>query len=194
MGQASDEIKGHIGSTREDLRTNLEELERRVKSAVDWRERFRRNPALGVGLAVGGGFLLASITTRRSRRAAVRYESAPPAYPRRGPVQNLLDNLQRTLIGFVVARAADLATGVLLGPTRRVHEGAAASGAGVQGEGDYRAARRYRRSAETFAHTADVGRAARQAAPRNREEAEEMAEAEAAGRARARGPRGTGRI
>jgi|HubBroStandDraft_1064217.scaffolds.fasta_scaffold31611_6 hypothetical protein len=47
MGQTSDEIEIHISNTREDLRTNLDELEGRVKSAVDWRERFRRNPALG---------------------------------------------------------------------------------------------------------------------------------------------------
>ena len=186
MGQTSDQIESHIRNTREDLRTNLDELEGRVKSAVDWRERFRRNPALGVGLAVGAGFLLASITTRPSRRAAVRRESAPAPYPRRGAVQSVLDNLQSTLIGFVAARAADLATGVLLGPARRVQGRAAASGEDVQGEGDYRAARRYRRSAETFAHTADVDRAARQAAPANRDEAEEMAAAEAEGRARAR--------
>jgi hypothetical protein len=186
MGQTSDEIESHISNTREDLRTNLDELEGRVKSAVDWRERFRRNPALGVGVAVGAGFLLASITTRPSRRAAVRRESAPAPYPRRGAVQSVLDNLQSTLIGFVAARAADLATGVLLGPARRVQGRAAASGEDVQGEGDYRAARRYRRSAETFAHTADVDRAARQAAPANRDEAEEMAAAEAEGRACAR--------
>ncbi|MGB6605209.1 MAG: hypothetical protein WA747_12495 [Steroidobacteraceae bacterium] len=186
MGQTSDQIESHIRNTREDLRTNLDELEGRVKSAVDWRERFRRNPALGVGLAVGAGFLLASITTRPSRRAAVRLESAPAPYRRRGPVQSLLDNVQSTLIGFVAARAADLATGVLLGPARRVDERAAASAEDVQGEGDYRAARSYRRSAETFAQTADVDRAARRAAPRNRTEAEEMAAAEAQGRARAR--------
>src|SRR5690242_17547399 len=184
MGQTSDEIESHIRSTREDLRSNLEELEGRVKSAVDWRERFRRNPALGVGLAVGGGFLLASLTTRPRR--SVRYDPAPPSYARRGHFQNLLDNVQSTLIGIAAARAADLVAGALLGPSRRAvdESAAAADGDEVQGEGDYRAARRYRRAAESFAHNVDTERAARRAAPRNATEAAAMAQAEAEGQAR----------
>lgn len=185
MGQTGDEIEGHIRSTREELRSNLQELEGRVKSAVDWRERFRRNPALGVGLAVGGGFLLAALTARSSRRVFVNEHDAAPAYAHRGRARNVLNNVQSTLIGIAVARAAELATALLVGSARRIHEGAA-DGGDVQGEGDYRAARRYRRSAETFAHTADVARAARQAAPTSSNEAAEMREAEAQGRARAR--------
>ena len=84
MGQTGDEIEGHIRTTREELRSNLQELEGRVKSAVDWRERFRRNPALGVGLAVGGGFLLAALTARSSGRVVVHEENADPAYAHRG--------------------------------------------------------------------------------------------------------------
>ena len=186
MGQTGDEIEGHIRSTREELRSNLQELEGRVKSAVDWRERFRRNPALGVGLAAGGGFLLAALTLRSSRRAVVQERDAAPVYTHRGHTRNVMNNVQSTLIGIAVARAAELATALLLGSARRVYEGDAAGGGDVQGEGDYRAARRYRRSAEAYAHTADVTRAARQAAPKNPNEAAEMREAEAQGRARAR--------
>jgi hypothetical protein len=186
MGQTGDEIEGHIRTTREELRSNLQELEGRVKSAVDWRERFRRNPALGVGLAVGGGFLLAALTARSSARVVVHEEDAAAAYAHRGHARNVLNNVQSTLIGIAVARAAEFATALLLGSARRVDEGDAAGGGDVQGEGDYRAAGRYRRSAERFAHTADVARAARQAAPTNPTEAAEMREAEAQGRARAR--------
>jgi hypothetical protein len=57
----------------------------------------------------------------------------------------------------------------------------------VQGEGDYDAARRYRRGVESFVATADIDRAAHEAAPRTRKEAAEMDAAEAAGRSRARG-------
>lgn len=186
MGQTGDEIEDHIRSTREELRSNLQELEGRVKSAVDWRERFRRNPAGGLGLAVAGGFLLATITKRPSSRVAVREKPAELPYARRGHAQSVLSNVQSALIGIAVARAAELATALLLGQARRVGEGDAASGEDVQGEGDYRAAGRYRRSAERFAHTADVELAARQAAPRNRDEAEVMREAEVQGRSRAR--------
>jgi len=57
------------------------------------------------------------------------------------------------------------------------------SGAGhLQGEGDYASARRYDSAVRRFVRRADIEGAARAAAPRNKREAEEMAEAEAAGR------------
>ncbi|MGO9935420.1 MAG: hypothetical protein ACLPV8_26910 [Steroidobacteraceae bacterium] len=52
----------------------------------------------------------------------------------------------------------------------------------LQGEGDYEAARRYDRAARKFVQHADISRAARAAALRNKREAEEMAAAEAIGR------------
>src|SRR5579871_1299081 len=52
----------------------------------------------------------------------------------------------------------------------------------LQGEGDYEAARRYDKGVQKFAQHADIERAARAAAPRNKREAQEMAEAEAIGR------------
>jgi hypothetical protein len=57
----------------------------------------------------------------------------------------------------------------------------------IQGEGDYEAARRYRRGVESFVASANIERAARNAAPRSPREASDMAAAEAAGRRRARG-------
>jgi bacterioferritin len=52
----------------------------------------------------------------------------------------------------------------------------------LQGEGDYEAARRYDSAVRRFVRHADVARAARAAAPRNKREAQEMATAEASGR------------
>lgn len=57
----------------------------------------------------------------------------------------------------------------------------------VQGEGNYRAARRYRQSVESFVGSHDIEKAARAAAPRNRRDAKEMSRAEAVGRSHARG-------
>jgi bacterioferritin len=58
----------------------------------------------------------------------------------------------------------------------------ARSGAVVQGEGDYRAARRYERAVKHYLRSADVDRAVRNAAPRNAREARELGAAEEAGR------------
>jgi hypothetical protein len=57
----------------------------------------------------------------------------------------------------------------------------------VQGEGDYEATRRYRKRTEEFLENTDVEKAAVRAAPEGPAEAEEMEEAEAAGKRRAKG-------
>ena len=56
----------------------------------------------------------------------------------------------------------------------------------IQGEGDYRAAREYREDVQQYLQHADVEKAARAAAPRDRREARELERAEAQGRSRAR--------
>jgi hypothetical protein len=63
----------------------------------------------------------------------------------------------------------------------------------VQGEGDYRSAEKYNKSAHEFAQSGRVEQAARDAAPRNNVEKNEMSQAEAEGRSHAKGTKpGTG--
>jgi hypothetical protein len=57
----------------------------------------------------------------------------------------------------------------------------------IQGEGDYEAARRYRRDAEEFVEKADIDKAAQDAAPKSPDEHREMDQAERIGRSRSRG-------
>ena len=57
----------------------------------------------------------------------------------------------------------------------------------VQGEGDYEAARRYRKRTADYLEKSDVRKDAARAKPRSRGEAEQLAAAEAAGRKRAKG-------
>jgi len=56
----------------------------------------------------------------------------------------------------------------------------------VQGEGDYKAARRYRQHLEKTLANIDLEKAAREAEPRNSTEAREMADAEAEGKRHAK--------
>lgn len=57
----------------------------------------------------------------------------------------------------------------------------------VQGEGDYEAARRYDKAAHEFAESGQVDDAARKAEPKNPAESRDLEQAEAAGKARAKG-------
>lgn len=60
----------------------------------------------------------------------------------------------------------------------------------VQGEGDYRSAKKYNQSAHEFAESGKVEQAARNAAPRDNAEKNEMSQAEAEGRSHAKGTTG----
>jgi hypothetical protein len=51
-----------------------------------------------------------------------------------------------------------------------------------QGEGDYEAARRYRKEVDDYVKSADIDKAAHEAAPNSPDEQREMDEAERAGR------------
>jgi hypothetical protein len=202
MAQTPDEIRSHIESKQEDLRSNLEELEGRVKSIADWRQHFRRNPGVGLGFAFAGGLLLASMRGGADSRAAGTYRPSH-AISREGGTRNRLilqawENIRSALIGVAASKVAYTLAQMVPGfrdhLARRTGAGDAReakhSGNGMQGEGEYRAARRYRSAAERFAHTADVERAVRGATPGNEAEFDEMAgadaEPEAGGRARAK--------
>jgi hypothetical protein len=63
----------------------------------------------------------------------------------------------------------------------------AAGNSKVQGEGDYEAARRYRKRTAEYLENNDVEKAAVRAAPQSRADADQMAAAEAAGKKKAKG-------
>ena len=65
MAQEPNEIREHIDAKRAKLGDDLEEIEHRMKNAVDWRSWYRKNTTAMLGAAAAGGFLL-SMATRRS--------------------------------------------------------------------------------------------------------------------------------
>ncbi|MEO6965197.1 MAG: hypothetical protein ABI076_04770 [Acidobacteriaceae bacterium] len=81
MGQTADQIKSHIDGKRVDLRSNLQELEDKVRCTADWRCHFERRPFIFLGLALGGGMLVANMAgSHRKRRG--RHEYVSPNYHR----------------------------------------------------------------------------------------------------------------
>src|ERR1700682_4032656 len=74
MGEKPDQIEQHIYETRSELGENIQELQSKVKHAVDWRAQFEERPWTMVGLAFGGGVLLSALMggTRRPRYSGAR--------------------------------------------------------------------------------------------------------------------------
>jgi hypothetical protein len=129
MGQAASQIENHIENKREDLGSNLRELESKVKSAADWRYQFRNKPMVFLGAAFGGGAVLASMFGRPSgRRYYSNYSSGPrtdgsDGSPRRKrepsptveKAYEAWENMKGALIGVAVTKAKDYADGVIPG-------------------------------------------------------------------------------
>ncbi len=66
MGEKSNQIEREIQAERGQLGQNLNELQSKVEEVTDWRAQFQKRPMLMMGVAVGGGLLLASMTGGRS--------------------------------------------------------------------------------------------------------------------------------
>ncbi len=115
MGQTTDQIETDIKHTREDLRSNLQELEQKVKSVTDWKQQFQNHPGTMVAAAFGAGALVATLGRRR-RGGKERTTSSTPrsdsiAAIRAGKheVLETWDNVKSALVGV----AATQVTGFL---------------------------------------------------------------------------------
>lgn len=69
MGETPDEIKKEIEQARSRISADLNQLEYRVKGALDWRTQFDRRPWAFVGGAFGAAFLIGWLTAPGPRRA-----------------------------------------------------------------------------------------------------------------------------
>jgi hypothetical protein len=127
MGPSVDQIEQHIEDQREDLRANLEELGRKVKSAVDWRATFRANPGAALALAFGGGLVIAKLWGASGARRAPelptlrRPGSLSPAVPdQRGRALRAWDDIQSALLGVVAEKVARTLGELVPGFTRQI--------------------------------------------------------------------------
>jgi hypothetical protein len=68
MGETTNQIESYIKIKRDDLGSNLHELETKVKSMTDWKYHFENRPATLLAVAFGGGILLATMMGGRKKR------------------------------------------------------------------------------------------------------------------------------
>jgi hypothetical protein len=128
MDRATDRIEQHLDDERRALRSNLEELEDRVRSTLDWRRQFRGNTAAFLGLAVGGGLLIGLMTARRRavpaalehpRRPAggpaSPYRASPYSDHRRRQLSLAWRGIESALIGLAASKLKDTLADMLPG-------------------------------------------------------------------------------
>jgi len=131
MDRATESIELEIDHGREMLRTNLEELEARVRSAVDWRRMYRANTATALGIAFGGALLLGLMAQSRSMEPlAVEYQPVVGAGggrsdTRRREVSLAWRTIESALIGAAATHLQGLLTRMVPGFREQLsrHEG-----------------------------------------------------------------------
>jgi ElaB/YqjD/DUF883 family membrane-anchored ribosome-binding protein len=129
MGETTDAIKGQIDQQRQQLEDNLEgiegkfketsdQMQQKVKDATDWRHQFNERPMLGLGIAFGGGMLVASMMGGGGSKSSGSSHSYPqPQYQSYGSdshsgtdigrqhVSSTIDNIKGALMGVAAAQA-----------------------------------------------------------------------------------------
>ena len=128
MGETTIQIESHIEDTRRDLGSNLQELDEKVKSVTDWRQHFQTKPMTMIGVAFGGGILLASMLSGPKYKARHRNYSAPASKPeysgkdawtgsdrQKSKALETWDNLKGALIGVATTRLREYVDEVIPG-------------------------------------------------------------------------------
>jgi hypothetical protein len=75
MAQEPAEIRAHIKAEGDSLKENFEEIQNRVKEALDWKIWYRNNTALALGGAAAGGLFLSLLIGRRNSSESQYSES-----------------------------------------------------------------------------------------------------------------------
>lgn len=121
---ASDQAQEKVQETKDQVQEKVEQVQQKVKDATDWRQQFDQRPMVGLGVAFGGGFLLAGMlggggSKKDSKSQNHSYGYQQPQYSYQGygqggpsggdvgrqHVSSTFDNMKGALMGVAAAQA-----------------------------------------------------------------------------------------
>jgi len=123
MGETTNQIENHIEDTRGNLGSNLQELERKVKSATDWRYYYSKSPMTMIGVAFGAGVLVAAMgggnKHNRSKRRFANSRHSETMHLGTGRQTNKAmetwENIKGALMGVASTRVRDFVGDIIPG-------------------------------------------------------------------------------
>ena len=122
MGDTTHQIESHIEKTRNDLGANLQELELKVGEITDWRYQFRNHPLPLLGLAFGGGVLLATMVSPTRGPSPARLASLPPSQYKHRAAETW-DQIRDALLGVAATRVTNFVGALVPGFTEELRSG-----------------------------------------------------------------------
>lgn len=125
LKQTTEQVTNKVDDVSEQVHEKVEQVQQKVRNATDWRHQFEERPLLGVGLAFGGGVLLASMLgssdNKRDRNRQsysygypAQYQGSQQTYTNGGHgatdvgrqhVSSTFDNIKGALMGVAAAQA-----------------------------------------------------------------------------------------
>jgi hypothetical protein len=143
MGETTDQIESHIENRREDLGSNLNELEQKVKAVTDWRQQFQKNPKTMIGAAFGGGVLLASMMGGRKRSSrggasplqpeTLTAQGRSSVHAREHDALEVWDTMKGALIGVAASQFKNLLGQLVPGFQEQYHKAETEKDAATRG-------------------------------------------------------------
>lgn len=141
MDSTTEELAAKIDNSRAELRSNLQQLEHKVKSAADWRQHLVNHPGLLMAAAFGGGALLGLV--RASKRTPSAKESSPlirttssiPAKRTNFELQEGWDAIKGALVGVATSKVKTALGEVLPGFNEQIKNFEASRGARPESQG-----------------------------------------------------------
>lgn len=118
MGERTNQIEREIASQRDSLGHNLNELESKAKSLTDWRTHFDSNPMLMLGLALGGGIMLASVvggSSSRSRSRSERHGEGSQLGGLSNEMGETWNHIKGALVGIASGKVVEFLAGAVPG-------------------------------------------------------------------------------
>ncbi|MBV9300639.1 MAG: hypothetical protein JOY62_05035 [Acidobacteriaceae bacterium] len=149
MGEKSNQIERQIVAQRGQLGRNLNELQSKVEEVTDWRVQFQKRPMLMIGLAVGGGLLLGSVTGGKSRskrfysddRGDAAREHRRGTELQKSKALEMFDNIKGAMIGVAASTFQDFLGQLIPGFTEQLHKTAQDKRSRLSSEGQNLGAR-----------------------------------------------------
>ena len=121
-------LKAHIEAEEESLKDNFEEIQDRVKDALNWRVWYRNNTALALGGIAAGGLLLSLLIPKSSSVESKfvdtsEIDDVEPAPSRREYIRSeipsrmrqVLDNTANAVLGVATDKLRDFMSNAIPG-------------------------------------------------------------------------------